>query len=87
VEAGQGQTKQGGKKQKGQGRKKEKKAAKKRRKNMPLGKDGKPLLDENLKLKIVDLGNGCWTHHHFSTEIQTRQYRSPEVSCSSLSSR
>jgi serine/threonine-protein kinase SRPK3 len=27
----------------------------------------------------VDLGNACWKHHHFSTEIQTRQYRSPEV--------
>lgn len=32
-----------------------------------------------MKLKICDLGNGCWTYHHFSTEIQTRQYRSPEV--------
>lgn len=30
-------------------------------------------------MKICDLGNGCWTYHHFSTEIQTRQYRSPEV--------
>eukprot|EP01053_Blabericola_migrator_P000164 Blabericola_migrator_1__163@NODE_1042_length_5622_cov_112_349955_g702_i1_p1_GENE_NODE_1042_length_5622_cov_112_349955_g702_i1NODE_1042_length_5622_cov_112_349955_g702_i1_p1_ORF_typecomplete_len1079_score155_02Pkinase/PF00069_25/7_9e19Pkinase/PF00069_25/1_3e19Pkinase_Tyr/PF07714_17/6_8e08Pkinase_Tyr/PF07714_17/6_6e06Kinaselike/PF14531_6/0_28Kinaselike/PF14531_6/0_33Pkinase_fungal/PF17667_1/0_0044RIO1/PF01163_22/0_041RIO1/PF01163_22/4_1e03Kdo/PF06293_14/0_1Tho2/PF11262_8/4Tho2/PF11262_8/2_1e02_NOD len=29
--------------------------------------------------KIVDLGNGCWTHRHFSCDIQTRQYRSPEV--------
>ena len=38
-----------------------------------------PKLDESLKLKICDLGNGCWTYHHFSTEIQTRQYRSPEV--------
>lgn len=38
-----------------------------------------PKLDENLQLKICDLGNGCWTYHHFSTEIQTRQYRSPEV--------
>ena len=36
-------------------------------------------LDENMRLKICDLGNGCWTYHHFSTEIQTRQYRSPEV--------
>lgn len=36
-------------------------------------------LNENMKLKICDLGNGCWTYHHFSTEIQTRQYRSPEV--------
>lgn len=32
-----------------------------------------------MKLKICDLGNGCWTYHHFSSEIQTRQYRSPEV--------
>jgi serine/threonine-protein kinase SRPK3 len=32
-----------------------------------------------LRLKICDLGNGCWTYHHFSTAIQTRQYRSPEV--------
>ena len=28
---------------------------------------------------MCDLGNGCWTHHHFSSEIQTRQYRSPET--------
>ena len=38
-----------------------------------------PKLGEDLRLKICDLGNGCWTYHHFSTEIQTRQYRSPEV--------
>jgi serine/threonine protein kinase len=30
-------------------------------------------------VKICDMGNGCWTHHHFTPEIQTRQYRSPEV--------
>jgi len=36
-------------------------------------------LDESVKLKICDLGNGCWTHYHFSSTIQTRQYRSPEV--------
>lgn len=35
--------------------------------------------DENIKIKIADLGNACWFHNHFSTEIQTRQYRSPEV--------
>lgn len=29
-------------------------------------------IDENVKLKICDLGNGCWTYHHFSTKIQTR---------------
>ena len=30
--------------------------------------------------KIVDFGNACWTHKHFTDDIQTRQYRSPEVS-------
>jgi len=35
------------------------------------------LLDVNVK--IVDLGNACWVHKHFSDDIQTRQYRSPEV--------
>ena len=29
-------------------------------------------INENVKLKICDLGNGCWTYHHFSTKIQTR---------------
>jgi hypothetical protein len=28
---------------------------------------------------VVDLGNACWTHKHFSEDIQTRQYRAPEV--------
>ena len=28
---------------------------------------------------IVDLGNACWTYKHFTDDIQTRQYRSPEV--------
>jgi hypothetical protein len=36
-----------------------------------------PELDENFRLKIADLGNACWLWHHFATEIQTRQYRSP----------
>merc|ERR1712151_738112 len=31
------------------------------------------------KAVVVDLGNACWTHRHFSEDIQTRQYRSPEV--------
>ena len=43
------------------------------------GKKRGPGIDENVKVKLVDLGNACWFHHHFSTEIQTRQYRSPEV--------
>ena len=34
---------------------------------------------DEFELKIWDLGNGWWTHHHFSSEIQTRQYRSPET--------
>lgn len=36
-------------------------------------------IDERVMVKICDMGNGCWTHHHFTPEIQTRQYRSPEV--------
>jgi len=44
-----------------------------------LNKKRGPGIDENVRLKIVDLGNACWINHHFSTEIQTRQYRSPEV--------
>ena len=36
-------------------------------------------LDDKVMVKICDMGNGCWTHHHFTPEIQTRQYRSPEV--------
>jgi serine/threonine protein kinase len=37
--------------------------------------------EEVMKLdsKIVDLGNACWVDKHFSEDIQTRQYRSPEV--------
>jgi len=30
------------------------------------------------KAKIVDLGNACWTHKHFTTDITTRQYRAIE---------
>lgn len=30
-------------------------------------------------MKIADLGNGCWVHHHFSETIQTPKYRAPEV--------
>ncbi|KAJ7451847.1 kinase-like protein [Mycena galericulata] len=44
---------------------------------------------DRITVKIADLGNGLayndrtptatWTHHHFTDDIQTRQYRSPEV--------
>lgn len=30
-------------------------------------------------VKIADLGNACWIEKHFTDDIQTRQYRSPEV--------
>ena len=39
-------------------------------------------LEERLlaaQCKIVDFGNGCWTGKHFTDDIQTRQYRCPEV--------
>ncbi|KAI1750533.1 kinase-like domain-containing protein [Xylaria castorea] len=32
-----------------------------------------------INVKIADLGNACWVSHHFTNDIQTRQYRSPEV--------
>jgi serine/threonine-protein kinase SRPK3/serine/threonine-protein kinase SRPK1 len=34
---------------------------------------------ESVSFKIADLGNACWEDRHFSEDIQTRQYRSPEV--------
>lgn len=34
---------------------------------------------DDIKIKIADLGNACWVNHHFTEDIQTRQYRSPEV--------
>lgn len=37
------------------------------------------LTAESVGAKIVDLGNACYTHKHFTDDIQTRQYRSPEV--------
>ena len=33
----------------------------------------------SLPVKIADLGNACWSSHHFTEDIQTRQYRSLEV--------
>lgn len=40
-----------------------------------------PLLDgtEKITVKIADLGNATWVEHHFTDDIQTRQYRCPEV--------
>jgi hypothetical protein len=28
-----------------------------------------PKLDDNVMVKICDMGNGCWTYHHFTPEI------------------
>lgn len=34
---------------------------------------------ESVSCKVVDFGNACWTNKHFTDDIQTRQYRCPEV--------
>ncbi|KAJ3435038.1 protein kinase superfamily protein [Anaeramoeba flamelloides] len=34
---------------------------------------------KKIKCKIVDLGNACWEDRPYSSKIQTREYRSPEV--------
>lgn len=50
--------------------------------------DREPLVtnDTNLRdalmqadCKIVDFGNACWIQKQFTNDIQTRQYRCPEV--------
>ncbi|MCL7031958.1 hypothetical protein MKW94_016462, partial [Papaver nudicaule] len=39
----------------------------------------KMLESVELKCKLVDFGNACWTYKQFTSDIQTRQYRCPEV--------
>lgn len=39
----------------------------------------KLVADVERKCKIVDFGNACWTYKQFTSDIQTRQYRCPEV--------
>lgn len=42
----------------------------------------KKYIQEQIELygvKIVDFGNACWVEKQFTQDIQTRQYRSPEV--------
>eukprot|EP01043_Picozoa_sp_COSAG02_P028359 COSAG02_NODE_1715_length_11211_cov_8.483801_6_plen_328_part_00 len=34
---------------------------------------------EDYRVKVVDFGNACWIDRHFTSDIQTRQYRCPEV--------
>ncbi|KAJ5594684.1 uncharacterized protein N7459_000892 [Penicillium hispanicum] len=49
-------------------------------KNSPSDKSAEDEIDANIiSVKIADLGNACWVGHHFTNDIQTRQYRSPEV--------
>lgn len=43
----------------------------------PFPYDPKSL--ERITVKIADLGNACWVEHHFTNDIQTRQYRCPEI--------
>ncbi|CAH2040773.1 unnamed protein product [Thlaspi arvense] len=33
----------------------------------------------DIRCKVVDFGNACWADKQFAEEIQTRQYRAPEV--------
>lgn len=35
--------------------------------------------EELISVKIADLGNACWYNKHYTSDIQTRQYRAPEV--------
>jgi len=35
--------------------------------------------NEDTRFKLVDFGNACWRSKHFTDDIQTRQYRAPEV--------
>ncbi|EJD35243.1 kinase-like protein [Auricularia subglabra TFB-10046 SS5] len=36
-------------------------------------------MPERIQVKLADLGNATWIEHHFTDDIQTRQYRCPEV--------
>jgi serine/threonine protein kinase len=42
-------------------------------------KNVKIQLNNKLFFKIVDMGNACFADKHFTEDIQTREYRSPEV--------
>lgn len=53
-----------------------------RRASMGMPQDTKPrrsLEGIDVKCKVVDFGNACWADQQFMEEIQTRQYRAPEV--------
>ncbi|KAL3630181.1 hypothetical protein CASFOL_023165 [Castilleja foliolosa] len=44
-----------------------------------LPKPARCLDGVDLKCKVVDFGNACWADRPIAEEIQTRQYRAPEV--------
>lgn len=58
---------------------KSKKKSTKKANKKEESKDDNQILDENVQVKLCDFGNGCWIDHHFTSTIQTRQYRSPEI--------
>lgn len=35
--------------------------------------------DMYVSIKVADFGNATFAHHHFTNQIQTRQYRAPEI--------
>ena len=35
--------------------------------------------EQDLQVKLCDMGNACYVDKHYSDIIQTREYRSPEV--------
>ena len=37
------------------------------------------MMEEDLQVKLCDMGNACYIDKHYSDIIQTREYRSPEV--------
>lgn len=66
-------------------KRKKKSVNKKKNKNLKKDEDtdkedkSEGIIDESVSVKICDFGNGCWIDHHFTSTIQTRQYRSPEI--------
>ncbi|KAH7566164.1 hypothetical protein ACOSP7_022500 [Xanthoceras sorbifolium] len=44
-----------------------------------LAKPVRSLDGIDVRCKVVDFGNACWADKQFAEEIQTRQYRAPEV--------
>ena len=47
--------------------------------SVPEGKDDSYSFERLYQIKIADFGNANWVSMHFTDDIQTRQYRSPEV--------